>query len=162
MIFDQEALNKLYQYAISLCGIEADAYDLLQSALEKFLNAQRSHTSIDNPGAYMRRIIRNLYIDQYRKNQRQPSDEFDEEQHTAISDISGQSLEQLVIERNTLEQLWQQLNDKERELLYLWAVLGHTIDEIAAELDCPRGTLLARIHRLRKKLQSKPATGATA
>lgn len=166
-MFDQQALNKFYQYAVSLCGQEADAYDLLQSALEKFLRAQKNTLStLDNPSAYMRRIIRNLYIDHYRRNQRQASDEFDEDQHSSVSDISSQSLEQIIIDRDTLQSLWQFLSDKERELLYMWAVLGHTIDEIASELECPRGTLLARIHRLRKKLQTLPSsdknTGASA
>lgn len=166
-MFDRQALNKLYQYAMSLCGQEADAYDLLQSSLEKYLKVQQSTAkSVDAPLAYMRRIMRNLYIDQYRHKQRHPSDEFDEEHHSSISDISSQSLEQITIDRNTLQHLWQHLNDKERELLYMWAVLGHTIDEIASELECPRGTLLARIHRLRKKLQTLPSsdknTGASA
>lgn len=162
-MFDRQALNKLYQYAISLCGQEADAYDLLQSSLEKYLKAQQSTAkSVDAPLAYMRRIMRNLYIDQYRHKQRHPSDEFDEEHHSSISDISSQSLEQITIDRNTLQHLWQQLNDKERELLYMWAVLGHTIDEIASELECPRGTLLARIHRLRKKLHSVSTSAINA
>lgn len=160
-MFDQADLNRFYRYALSLCAIEADAYDLLQSALEKYLHAKNRDT-IDYPEAYIRRIIRNLYIDQYRRQQRQPADEFDELQHSTISDISGHSLEQIMINKSTLESLWCKLNDKERELLYLWAVLGHTIDEIALELDCPRGTLLARIHRLRKKLQTPQAQGATA
>lgn len=164
-MFDQAALNRFYQYAVSLCGSEADAYDLLQSALEKFLIQQKkSNQPIEYPDAYIRRIIHNLYIDQYRQKQRQASDEFDEEQHSAISDISTQNLEKLMIDRSTLEHLWQQFNDKERQLLYLWAVLGQTIDEIAAELDCPRGTLLARIHRLRQKINANehPEKGATA
>ncbi len=163
MMFEQQALNKFYQYAISLCGQEADAYDLLQSALEKYLTAQKNMpTRVDNSSAYMRRIMRNLYIDQYRRNQRQASDEYDEELHTSVSDISSQSLEQIIIDRDTLQTLWQYLNDKERELLYMWALLGYTIDEIACELECPRGTLLARIHRLRKKLKPNLEKGATA
>lgn len=166
-MFDRQALNQFYQYAMTLCGQEADAYDLLQSSLEKYLKSQQlSSKSVDKPQAYMRRIMRNLYIDQYRHKQRHPSENFDEEYHSSISDISSQSLEQITIDRDTLQSLWQCINDKERELLYMWAVLGHTIDEISSELESPRGTLLARIHRLRKKLQTSPKsvknTGASA
>ena len=162
-VFDQQALNQLYQYAMSLCGEEADAYDLLQSALEKYLKAERGRSQVlDQPAAYMRRIIRNLYIDQFRRRQALSWDVFDENVHTHVADISGQTLEQLVIDRDQLSKLWLTFNDKERELLYLWALLGHSIDEIAAELECPRGTLLARIHRLRKKLLGPSSKGVTA
>lgn len=162
MIFDQQALNQFYQYALSLCGAEADAYDLLQSGLEKYLKVQQKQTNHDKPKAYMRRIIRNLYIDQYRRQQTLSSDSFDENLHSGIQDISSNTLEKVMIDSNLLSSIWKQLNDNERELLYLWGLLGHTIDEIALELECPRGTLLARVHRLRKKLQSQNPKGATA
>jgi len=163
MTFDRPALDSFYQYAISLCGAEADAYDLLQSALERYLRGQRERSQqIDNPQAYMRQIIRNIFIDQYRQQRGHDSDEFDEQIHTKIPDISSHSLENLVIEQDLLEKIWQHLNHNERELLYLWGLLGHTIDEIALELQCPRGTLLARIHRLRKKLQKTQTLGASA
>jgi RNA polymerase sigma factor (sigma-70 family) len=163
MIYDHPTLNGFYQYAISLCGAEADAYDLLQSALEKYLQGQRGGSrSIDNPRAYMRQIIRNLFIDQYRQPQFHRNDEFDEQIHTKIPDIYSYSLENLIVRQDLLEKIWQHLNHKERELLYLWGLLGHTIDEIALELECPRGTLLARIHRLRKKLQKTQSLGASA
>lgn len=163
MIFDRPTLTDLYQYAISLCGVEADAYDLLQSALEKYLHRQRDNKRpIDNPRAYMRQIIRNIFIDQYRQQQLHSNEEFDEQIHTQIPDISSNSLENLVIERDLLDKIWQHLNYNERELLYLWALLGHTIDEIALELGCPRGTLLARVHRLRKKLHKTQSLGASA
>ncbi len=163
MVFDRPALDRLYQYAISLCGAEADAYDLLQSALERYLQAQRKkNQQIENPQAYMRQIIRNSFIDLHRQQRVYNSDEFDEQIHTKVPDISSHSLENLVIEQDLLEKIWQHLNFNERELLYLWGLLGHTIDEIALELQCPRGTLLARIHRLRKKLQKTQTLGASA
>ena len=163
MIFDRPTLNGLYQYAISLCGVEADAYDYLQSALEKYLQGQRGNNRpIDNPRAYVRQTIRNLFIDQYRQQQLHGNEEFDEQIHTKVPDISSSSLENLLVEQDFLNKIWQTLNYNERELLYLWGLLGHTIDEIALELGCPRGTLLARIHRLRKKLHKTQSLGASA
>ncbi len=162
-MFDQDALNRFYQYAISLCGEEADAYDLLQSALEKFLKVESSkRLELAQPAGYMRRIIRNLYIDQFRHRRKLDWDEFDENVHSQISDISSKTLEQLMVDRDQLESVWETLNDKERELLYLWGLLGYSIDEVAHELECPRGTLLARIHRLRKKLIGPSSKGVTA
>jgi len=37
--------------------------------------------------------------------------------------------------------------------MYFWAVEGYTTDELAEFLDISRGTLLSKIHRLRKRLE---------
>lgn len=155
-MFDHQHLNQLYQYCYSLTANEADAYDLLHTALEKWLrsNHQGSTTAI----AYVRTIIRNQFIDQYRKQQRFPEESLEEQNagghggELQVPDLSLLPLEQTIINERDLADLWQLLTLKERELLYLWAVEGYSIDEISREQDCPRGTLLARIHRLRKKI----------
>ncbi len=38
-------------------------------------------------------------------------------------------------------------------LLYLWSVEGFTIDELATKMIIPRGTLLSKIHRIKKKIR---------
>lgn len=150
-MFTNQQFQQFYRYAFSLCQHEADAFDLVQSSLEKYLNASNKQT-IDYPEAFLRRILRNLFIDQCRRNKHWQFDDETGEQIDQVLELSSHNLEQMVIDENLLEHLWQQLNPAERELLYLWAGLGHSIDEIAQELQSPRGTLLARMHRLRKKL----------
>ena len=61
-------------------------------------------------------------------------------------------LEDLVVLEETVARIWTELNPMEREVLSLWAVEGMTAQEIADQLETPRGTILARIHRLRKKV----------
>jgi RNA polymerase sigma-70 factor (ECF subfamily) len=39
-------------------------------------------------------------------------------------------------------------------VLFLWAVEGYTIDEISRQTGTARGTLLTRLHRLRKRFAS--------
>ena len=70
----------------------------------------------------------------------------------ALLDFDVRTLEQMVIDEQTLDQVWRLLDPLERELMYLWAVEGFTAQQIATELEQPRGSVLSRIHRIRKKL----------
>ena len=101
----------------------------------------------------MRRIIRNRYIDQARREQRSPVD-FLELIDDQMVDHEERLLEDLVVLDDTVARIWTELNPMEREVLCLWAVEGMTAQEMADQLDTPRGTILARIHRLRKKVVS--------
>lgn len=148
-MLDKKQFNQLYQYCYSLTGDRTAAFDLLQSGLEKYLKAA-GNTQNNLP--YIRKIIRNHFIDQLRRDSRAS---FEQIENNSAVDIESHTLEHLVIQEDTLEKLWQQLTAPEREILYLWAVLGCTTDEIARLQDCPKGTVLSRIHRLRKKLQTK-------
>lgn len=146
-MFDDSQLNSLYRYAASLTGDSDTAYDLLHDALEKYCS--RRSAEPDKPMAFIRTIIRNRYFDGYRHRQRFPEQVYDD---TTVFDLGQSSLEDLAIQRDMLGKIMHSINSDERELLFLWAVEGMTIDEIATFLDTARGTLLSRLHRLRAKL----------
>lgn len=146
-MFDQNSLNQLYSYAMTLCSEPQDAYDLLHQCLETYLS---KNLNAQNPSAYLRRMIRNRFIDQYRQQGRILLEQDLPGQALAIG---TQCLEQLCAHQEELNQIWDILDAKERELLYFWAWLEMNAREIAEELEVPRGTVLSRIHRLRKKIQ---------
>ena len=151
-MLDKELLNRLYRFALSLCHNEDQAYDLLQSCVEKYLRADRSH--IENPMAYMIRLIRNEFIDQIRRSRFQQ--DVDAETLEKISDeavLSEMSLEDIYVRQCEVDDLLNTMRPDERELLFLWAVEEYTIDEIAQMKQVPRGTLLSRLHRLRRRIQ---------
>ncbi len=58
----------------------------------------------------------------------------------------------LVIAEHDMGLIWDQLDAFDREILFYWAVEGYSLQEIANQIDVPRGTLLSRVHRLRKKI----------
>ncbi len=149
MQFDKEQLNRLYRYTLSLERKPDLAFDLLQGALEKYLGAP--HSQIDHPMAYIKRIIRNLAIDNLRQKQRGCIDQGGE---LDVIRLQPSALEEQQLFEEELEELLEQLNPQERELLYLWAVEGYTVDEIAQWQNVPKGTLLSRIHRLRARLKA--------
>ncbi len=147
-MFDQDSLNKLFRYCYTLTGDNDQAYDLLYSCIEKQLSRKSTNSSL----AFMHTIIRNQFIDQYRKNKLIQYEEIDEQ---SITDIDCRSLENIIIDSNLIEHMLNSLDSEEREILYLWAVEEMTAKEISEYTATPRGTILSKIFRLRKKLEQE-------
>lgn len=150
-MYSNEQLQQLFRYGCALTTDEQQAQDLLQDAIESCLrqppNKQAALMS------YTRTIMRNRFIDAARHQQRFPQDTIDDEQITLDMDV--RMLEDIVIDENELDSLWTLLEPLEREILFLWAVEEYSTAEIAIQLDMPRGTILSRLHRLRKRLQDQ-------
>lgn len=151
-ILDKHLLNQLYRYAISLTHNEDQAYDLLQSCIEKYLKAQLS--DIESPVAYIKRMIRNEFIDQTRRNRFHHDVDSDTlERINDESALAEVSLEDVFVRQSEVSSLLGTMNAQERELLYLWAVEEYTLEEIAQMKQVPRGTLLSKLHRLKKRIK---------
>lgn len=145
-------LQRLFRYGYSLTADEAAAYDLLQDGLEAMLRAPpRQALAME---AYVRTIMRNRFYDGRRREQRFPSQPLDEEQGATLA-LERCSLEDIVIAELDLDAAWRLLEPLEREILYLWAMEDLSAREIADTLQMPRGTVLARMHRLRGKLEQR-------
>jgi RNA polymerase sigma-70 factor (ECF subfamily) len=95
--------------------------------------------------------MRNHFIDIYRKSARFPEEEYDD----SLVVIDETTLEDIVIAQLDLDIAWEELNTLEREVLYYWAIEGMTAQEIAEQIDAPRGTVLSRLYRIRKKFNSQ-------
>lgn len=153
--FDRSELQKLHRYGCALCINPDDAYDLLQYAIEKYLQKPDIGKFTEMPHnsdlAYVRTIMRNRFIDQYRKSARFPEESYDDNSPMAIDETS---LEDIIIAEIELESIWQKLDTIEREILYYWAIEGMTAQEISRYIEVPRGTVLSRLYRLRKKFET--------
>jgi len=152
MSFDQAMLDRLFRYCLALTRHRDDALDLMHSAIEKYLSIP--DTDIRQPVHYVRRIARNLFYDQQRHAKRYPMESLHEEYPPSFSE---RDLESLVIDQVTLEKIWQSLLPAEREVIYLWAAEEMSTSEIALHLGQPRGTILARLHRLKQRVQRQQA-----
>lgn len=150
-----EQLQRLYRYGYSLTAHEAAAYDLLQDALESYLRTPpRAPAATES---YLRSTMRNRFIDQLRRAQRFPSESYDDGADAAV-DFDVHTLEDLAIAELDLDTVWRLLDPYDREILYLWAVDDLSTREISETLSVPRGTILARIHRMRRHLEKELAT----
>lgn len=157
-MLDKQQLNQLYRFAITLTNHGDQAYDLLQTCLEKYLKVD--HANIKTPVAYLKRIIRNEFIDQTRK--RRLYRDLAPEVLDRISDensLNAITLEDIFVQQSEVAALLGTMQPEERELLYLWAVEEYTIDEIAQMQQVPQGTLLSKLHRLKKRVQLQQDSG---
>ena len=149
-MFDKDVLQQLYRYSYSLTCDEHNAYDQLQGALEKYI---KSNVEANQPIAYMKKIIYNMFIDECR---RQKIVQFEELEETTLpTDFDVQTLEELQVDQDMTEKILQSLEPDEREIMYCWAIEGFSTSEIAVKLEKPKGTILSKIYRMRKKLIEK-------
>ncbi len=150
-MFTKVDLNQYYRYCLSLTKNEDDAYDLLQTGLEKYLKKNGTH--IDQPKSYLYRIFRNQFIDNVRKNKRWGIEEYQDKSNVAL--IKTELFDDLMIHQDEADTILAHLPPNDRELLFLWAVEEFTVQEIADFMEVPKGTLLSRLHRIKRKLREK-------
>ena len=163
--FESEAiplLDYLYQAAMRLTRNRADAEDLLQ---ETYLRAYRffaSYREGTNLRAWLYKILTNLYINLYRKKQREPQilSENDIEDWFLYERLHESNLapsaEVEVVDRVPdveVQRALEALSQKYRLAVILADVEGFSYKEIASILDLPIGTVMSRLHRGRKALQ---------
>jgi len=158
-MLDRPMLQGLFRYGFSLTHNEDVACDLLQDALE--ISLRKAPDNADAAMHYVRSIMRNRFIDQYRREHRHPTVSFDDNDEQPVI-IDPRVLEDMVIAEHEVESIMAMLEPLERELLFLWAAEGCTAQEIAEQTDSSRGTVLSRIHRLRQKILRQQAHAGSA
>ncbi|MBL4865337.1 MAG: sigma-70 family RNA polymerase sigma factor [Pseudomonadales bacterium] len=149
-MISKDQLNSLYRYAYSLTHNEDAAFDLVHDNVEKYLKAD--NTRIEEPLHFIMRCIRNSFIDETRKNKLRLI------KHEEIKDdrnIASPSLDEIIIKQSETEAILKTLSADDRELLYLSAVEEYTVQEISDFQKIPRGTLLSKLHRIKKMLKRK-------
>ncbi|TVP88280.1 MAG: RNA polymerase sigma factor [Pseudomonadaceae bacterium] len=142
----EQLLQAGYRYAVALRGQPNDAHDLVHEAWLR-LNAQWLPIITK---ARLFRTIRNLFIDQYRRDQLMVLEPMDTQDDAHLA--QEVSLDREIHARELTECL-AQLRAPEREALFLSSVEGYTVTEIARMTGRPRGTVLSLIHRAKEKMR---------
>lgn len=149
---------KLRRFALSLCGNQADADDLVQAALERALrnpDAFREGTRLDS---WMYRIVQNLFLDERRRG-RVRGEAVDPEDAN-LSDAGRGAAE--AVDRLTLDQVraaMDRLPEAQRVTLALVAIEGLSYRKAAETMDVPLGTVMSRLARAREALVPLMASG---
>ena len=162
--FEAEALphmDLLYNFALRTTGNADDARDLLQETFMKAYRFWSKYEKGTNIRAWLFRIMKNSYINLYRKETREP-DKVD------YGDIENfyDSIRASSTDTNDLQEKFyggllgdevtkalQNLPEEFRTVVILCDIEGLTYEEIAEFLECPIGTVRSRLHRGRKLLQ---------
>ena len=164
--FEKEAMphiNLLQNYAYRMVGNRLDADDLVQ---ETYLRAFRFFDKFEkgtNCKAWLFRIMKNLFINDYRKSQKQPGkvdyDEIENFYESIKSDkLDTNDLQEKVFSNLLDDDLTNALNslqDDFKTVVILCDLEGLSYEEIAEFVQCPIGTVRSRLHRGRKLLQQK-------
>ncbi len=155
-------LDFLYSMGLKITRNDDNAQDLVQ---ETVLRAYRFFDKF-KPGtnckAWLYRIMKNTFINNYRRDQRRPSEvEFDAIEEIRESKVEVDNVSMLNPEQQYANAVldgdvawaFDQLPDDYREALTLSLVEGYSYKEIADLMDCPIGTVMSRLHRARKRIQ---------
>lgn len=164
--FEREALphmNALYSFALRLCRNREDANDLVQETFMKGFRFFDKFERGTNCKAWLFRILKNTYINQYRKDKREPDiveyDVIEEFYDLIRSDSSDSTDLQKKIFDNLLDDevstALESLPETFRTAIILCDLEGMTYEEIAEIIECPIGTVRSRLHRARKMLASQ-------
>ncbi len=155
-MFTKDELNQLFRYALSLAKQDDMAYDLVQSAVERYLDKSvSSSVEIEKPLAYLKITIRHLYFDIERHNKVIPMLSIENDDISHIEPVDDTALTDVLINQQEVQLLLKNLSSEENELLFLWAVEEHTVEEIAIFYQKPKGTMLSKLHRLKKRIREK-------
>jgi RNA polymerase sigma-70 factor, ECF subfamily len=146
-VLTQNDLQLLYRYSYALTGDEQNAYDLLQSSIEKYLSTGNNSA---NKIPFLKRIIKNKHIDNYRHDKIIDFDSFDD--NVFPLDYDAKDLEDLIINEDMVDKILSALNTDEREIIFYWAYEGYSAQQISDALEIPRGTILSKLHRIKARL----------
>ena len=165
-IFNQEFMphiNSMYNFAYRLTLDADDAKDLLQ---DTYLNAFRFIDSFQqgtNAKAWLFRILKNSFINDYRKKSKEPSKVDYQEVETFYNseDVDRQITPDLRVEAlqdmigDEISIALNSLDVDFRTVIILCDLEGFKYEEMAKILDIPIGTVRSRLHRARNLLKEK-------
>lgn len=156
-------LDAMYNFALRLTSDPSDAEDLVQDTIVKAYRFFSSYEKGTNAKAWLFRILKNSYINNYRKKSKKPNQvDYDEvstfyetirAERTDTSDLEDKMFRDLIDDdiSNALDELPEDF----RTVVLLCDVEGFTYEEIANMLDVPIGTIRSRLHRGRNLLKSQ-------
>jgi RNA polymerase sigma-70 factor (ECF subfamily) len=165
-IFEREFLphmDILYNFAYHLAYNESDANDLVQETYLKAYRFIESYQEGTNAKAWLFKILKNAFINEYRKRSKQPT-KIDYEEIVNYQDAEDSSYVEYVDLRQEIfqgmigDEVSNALNSLPvdfRTVVLLCDIEGFTYEEIASIVDIPIGTVRSRLHRARNMLKEQ-------
>lgn len=154
-------IDALSTFAFHLTYNEADANDLVQETYFKAIRAIHSFQEGTNAKAWLFKIMKNSFINDFRKRSRRPKIlDIDDQVNisnveTAVSNLDSglYNLDEIVGDEVLMA--LNSLAIEYRTIILLSDVEGFTYEEISKILDKPMGTVRSRLFRARNLLKDK-------
>ena len=165
-IFEKEFLphiHSIYNFSYRITFNEDDAKDLVQ---ETYLKAYRFIGSFQkgtNAKAWLFRILKNSFINEFRKKNKEPV-KIDYQEVESF--YNSEDVNQVITSDLRVEAIKEMIGDEVsialnsldmdfRTVIILCDLEGFTYEEMASILDIPLGTIRSRLHRARNLLRAK-------
>ena len=151
-------LDGLYGYAMVLSRNSTESEDLVQETCLRALRAIGGLRAEGSVKSWLFTILRNIWLNQLRQRRTGPDlIELDAEENSVYepSDVKQDPHDGYVnrVEHEQVRAAIQQLPLEFREIIILREYEELSYQEIAALLDCPPGTVMSRLARVRSKLR---------
>ncbi|MEP2771705.1 MAG: sigma-70 family RNA polymerase sigma factor [Fulvivirga sp.] len=165
-VFETEFLphiDSMYNFAYRLTFDEDDAKDLVQDTYLKAYRFIQSFERGTNAKAWLFRILKNSFINDFRKKSKQPAkvDYQEVESYYNSEDIDKSITTDLRVDAvqdmigDEISNALNSLDVDFRTVIILCDLEGFKYDEMAKILDIPIGTVRSRLHRARNLLKEK-------
>jgi RNA polymerase sigma-70 factor (ECF subfamily) len=156
--FKEEVISmygKLNHFALTLTCNTEEAKDLVQETYLKVLSSEDKYEQDTNLKAWMLTIMRNTFINDYRKRKRINDVMSDNHDFASLGYHTLQSPERADIHYHVKE-INKHINniDDDQRIPFEMFLDGYKYKEIADEMDISLGTVKSRIFFTRKKLQN--------
>ncbi|MBD0403153.1 MULTISPECIES: sigma-70 family RNA polymerase sigma factor [Flammeovirga] len=166
IIFDREFAphtDSMYSFAFRLTGNDEDAKDLVQDAHMKAYRFIDSFEIGTNAKAWLFRILKNSFINEYRKKSKEPSKiDYNEVETVYSGERDDPSLVAGLKQENSKYKIGDEVTGALNALavdfrivIILCDIEGFTYEEMSKILDIPIGTVRSRLHRARNLLKEK-------
>ena len=146
--------SELHRFALKLTADTEEANDLLQETSLKALDNEEKYTPDTNFKGWMYTIMRNIFINNYRKTVRDQTfvDQTENLYHLNLPQDSGFESTEGNYDLKEIRRIVHSL-PKEYRIPFSMYVSGFKYREIAVKLALPIGTVKSRIFFTRQRLQ---------
>lgn len=164
--FEKEFLphiDSMYNFAYRLTFDEDDAKDLVQDTYLKAYRFIESFEKGTNAKAWLFRILKNSFINDFRKRSKEPSkvdyqevESFynsEDVDRTITTDLRVETVQDMI--GDEISNALNSLDVDFRTVIILCDLEGFKYDEMAKILDIPIGTVRSRLHRARNLLKER-------
>ena len=169
-------MRQAYNFAFRLTYNEDEAKDLVQDSYVKAFRFYDSFQKGTNTKAWLFRILKNTFINDYRKKRKEPPKyDYQEIEEFYNSENATSNVDSNLVQRESNQLRIDQVNDLMgdemtmalnslqddfREIIILCDLEDFKYEEIAEILQIPIGTVRSRLHRARLALKEKIITYA--
>lgn len=146
--------RNLLSFAITLTSNRDDAYDLLQDTTLKVLDSEDKYEETSNFKGWVFTIMRNLFINNYRKQVRSGmvSDNSEDQYMLSMAEDSQSQTPEGSLAMQEIEMALNSFSDDFR-VPFTMHLKGYKYTEIAEHLGLPLGTVKSRIYFARQRMQ---------